>query len=692
MSRAYGGEVAAAAATLTIGAYSELGTELRPERASGRLKARYVLTVHNKANARTEVDLAASDTDAECGFRFAEPRIALEPGNGMECPFTVFPPKQKWIGRHVDRQFQLTATPVGAEGPVPPRMAVYRQKAWLPWWMSIVAPLVVALAVVVIMLLPKQTTVPNLTGQPSAFAAQKLLNKIGLKLGTTTPQVDSKAKAGSILEQIPAPGAQAQKGTLVNIVVATGTGKTAVPELVGLPLGVAQGKLIGVGLALGTVQPQPPNPTAKVFSQLPLAGTMVPTGSAVNVFQPTPAAAGTSKKAKAAIAAAATALGAGAGAGAAAAASTGKANPSGLRPVQAQAGLGSIPIPHVPTDQTQAGQVLANLGLVPQAVKQRSTAPVGHVTGTVPAAGAKVPKGAHVAMLVSSGSPQLAFDNGAQINVIDPTTGKMTAQVPPGVGGQIEPAWSQNGQHLVYEQDGALTLVEPGVAASPPAPITKPPPGMTDRNPALALTENMILVAYLQGAGDHAHQLCFVMVLKFNPRATSCKNVPSWNLGGQVSWSPDGATILVLGTRNNGATFGLLAFSTSTAFSPQARNWEGPDLMTDDSVPGQGVYAGAFSPDGKKMALVAGSIANGFNLVIVKPGDFSPTQHDVLPVTACQISWRSDSKALAVMQPNGPCGPAATGKIVGVDPSNPKTLSTLVPLGAHPAWQPVVGG
>ena len=195
VSRAFGGEVAAAAATVTIGAYSELGTELRPERASGRLKARYVLTVHNKANARTEVDLAAADTDGECDFRFAEPRVALEPGNGMECPFTVFPPKQKWIGRPVDRQFQLTATPVGVEGPVPPRMATYRQKAWLPWWMAIVAPLVAALAVVVVMLLPKQTTVPNLKGQPSAFAAQKLLNKIGLKLGKNTAQGRSQAEA-----------------------------------------------------------------------------------------------------------------------------------------------------------------------------------------------------------------------------------------------------------------------------------------------------------------------------------------------------------------------------------------------------------------------------------------------------------------------------------------------------------------
>jgi beta-lactam-binding protein with PASTA domain len=690
VSRAFGGEVAAAPASVTIEPYMELGTELRPERASGRLKARYVLTVYNKANARTEVDLAAEDTDGACGFRFAEPRIALEPGNGMECPFTVFPPKQKWIGRAVDRQFQLTATPVGTEGPVPPRMATFRQRPWLPWWMSIVVPLVAAVAVLVVMHLPKHTVVPNLKGQPTAFAAQKLLNKIGLKAGKTISQVDPKAKAGTVINQIPQPGTKAKKGTQVTIVTATGTGKVTVPALVGLTLGLAQTKLIGAGLALGTVQPQPPNPNAKVSSQLPLAGTTVASGFSVNVFQPTPAAAGTSKKTKAAIAAAGAALGAGA-AGAANAAQ-GKSSSSGLGTVQKQAGLGPIAIPKVPANVTQAAQVLGNLGLVPQPIKQLSTAPVGQVAGTVPAAGSKVPKGAHVALLVSSGSPQLAFDNGTQVNVINPTTGKISAQIPPGVGPQIEPTWSPNGQHLVYEQNGQLVIVEPGVKNSAPTVITNPPQGMSDRNPAFAPTEKAIVIAYIQGAGNSAHQLCFVTVLKFSQPST-CTNAPGFALGGQISWSPDGSTILVLGTRGaNGGNFGLLSFSSSVPSSGNAKNWEGPMLQTNASTAGQGIFAGAFSPDGKKLALVAGSNANGFNLYIVKPNSFNPTPQDELPVTACEISWRSDSKELAVMQANGICGPQSTGKIVAVDPSSPGQQTLLAPLGAHPAWQPVVGG
>ena len=135
-----------------------------------------------------------------------------------------------------------------------------------------------------------------------------------------------------------------------------------------------------------------------------------------------------------------------------------------------------------------------------------------------------------------------------------------------------------------------------------------------------------------------------------------------------------------------------MAASSSVPFSGQAANWGQPTLQTNASVAGQGIFAGAFSPDGKQMALVAGSNNAGFNLFVVKAGNFNPTQQNALNVTACQISWRSDGKELAVMQPNGPCTPAATGKIVGVDLSNTRNLTTLAPLGAHPSWQPVLGG
>ena len=45
--------------------YQDVAAKLAPDRASGRLKARYKLTVRNRANAPTEVVLSAEDTDGE---------------------------------------------------------------------------------------------------------------------------------------------------------------------------------------------------------------------------------------------------------------------------------------------------------------------------------------------------------------------------------------------------------------------------------------------------------------------------------------------------------------------------------------------------------------------------------------------------------------------------------------------------
>ncbi|MDQ4049381.1 MAG: PASTA domain-containing protein, partial [Actinomycetota bacterium] len=72
-SRAAEAEVASAAATLVVEPYQEIQLELRPERAGGRRKARFAVGVRNCANAPTEVDLGAIDTEEACGFQFDTP-------------------------------------------------------------------------------------------------------------------------------------------------------------------------------------------------------------------------------------------------------------------------------------------------------------------------------------------------------------------------------------------------------------------------------------------------------------------------------------------------------------------------------------------------------------------------------------------------------------------------------------------
>jgi beta-lactam-binding protein with PASTA domain len=675
-SRAHGGQAATAPASVAVRPYFEIATELHPERRSGRLKARYTLTVRNRANARIEVAVGAEDTDGECQFRFAQPSVAIEPGNAIACPFTCLPPRQVWLGRALERRFQVTATPIGAAPPAPqpPRVAVFRQKPWLPWWLAIVAPVAVAVAVLVISLLPKQAKVPNLKGAANVFAAQKLVNSAGFQLSPrTSTVVDATKQPGAIADQSPRPGTTAKRGSLVTVAVYTGIGRVAVPSVLGTTPGLADQALRASQLTLGAVNPQPLNPTGKIRSQIPLPGTKVAAGTAVAVFM---APAGTAAAARTGTSAANKAAAA--------------ATPAALAAVAAQAGKGPIAIPALSGDPTAAAGKLSQLGLVPVATKRLATVPVGQLAGTVPAAGAKVPKGAQVDLLVSSGSPHLSYDDGRAVHVVDPTTGKPAGNVPAGAGPDVEASWSPDGTHLVVSEGGRLVLDQPSASGAAPFPLTPPTPGVEDLNPAFAPTTKALIVAFIQRSAGGA-KLCFATIGRFALNA-DCTGAPGWDLGGQVDWSPDGSTILVLGTRNHGANFGLLAFTSNVPFSTHAADWGHGTLQTNASVAGQGVFAGAFSPDGKRMALVSNLGSSDFHLYVVPAGTFSPTPAQMLPVRACQLAWRSDGQELAVMQPDGLCSPTATGTVVGIDLSNPRTPTTLATQAAHPQWQPVTNG
>jgi beta-lactam-binding protein with PASTA domain len=710
VSRAHGNEAASAPASVAIRPYFEIATELRPERRSGRLKARYTFTVHNRANARTEIAVSAEDADGECEFRFAEASVAIEAGNAIACPFTCLPPRQVWLGRALERRFQVIATPVVAAGrvgaavpvgeaapaPHPPRAAVFRQRPWLPWWLAIVAPIVVALAVALVALLPKQAKVPNVSGAANVFAAQKVLNDAGFQLAPRTSTVaDPTKRPGTIADQSPRAGTKAKRGTVVTVAVYSGSGKVAVPSVVGATPGLADQALRASQLTLGAVNPQPLDPTGRIRSQIPLPGTKVATGTAVAVFMAPRAAVskggGTGRAAAsgagAAAAAAAAARGAAPPAGAAPAGAT---KPAGLAAVARQAGKGPIPIPALSGDPTAAAGKLSQLGLVPVAIKRLATVPVGALAGTVPAAGAKVPRGAQVDLLISSGSPQLSYDDAHAIHVIDPTTGKPSGSVPRGRGPDVEASWSPDGTHLVESSAGRLVLDQPNVRGSKPFALTPPTPGVEDLNPAFAPTTKALILAFIKRSSDSA-RLCFATIGRFALNS-DCTTAPGWDLGGQVDWSPDGSTILVLGTRNHGANFGLLAFTSNVPFSTHASDWGHGNLQTNASVTGHGVFAGAFSPNGKRMALVSNIGSSDFHLYVVSAGRFSPKPAQQLPVRACQVSWRPDGRVLAVMQPDGLCGPTATGTVVGLDLANPRRPTIMATKAAHPQWQPVANG
>jgi beta-lactam-binding protein with PASTA domain len=669
-SRAYGGQVASTPASVTVGPYFDVATDLRPARAGGRLRASYRLTVRNRANARTKVTLEAHDTDDECQFRFKEKTISLEPGNALECSFTVFPPHQIWLGRTHERQFEVTAVPVDAQllQPPPAQTGVYRQGAWLPWWLAVVVPVAIAAIVLLISLQPYKLTVPSIKGLPSAFAAQKLLQKVGLKIATQPSKTipDASKPAGSIADQSPAAGGSATSGATVNYEAYVGLGTATVPSILNDNAGRADEVLRQAGVKLGSVSPQPLNPYALIIAQIPIPGAVVPAGTQVNVTlaQPAPTTTGTGT----------TTTG------------TATGTPSGgPKPIQG----GSITLPALTGAGTAVAAQLAQLGLNPKIAAELATVPAGQVVSTMPGAGAKLKRGAIVKLLISAGQPELAYDNATSVIVVDPPSTKPSVSIPAGPE-QVEPAWSPDGSELVYSQSGALAELSTKAPGGPAKTLTQPAAGLDNLDPSFAPTTKTTLLAFVEHAATGVgSQLCF-LPLGAQGGSPSCVGAAGWDLGGQADWSPDGKAILVFGARPGDVNFGLLEFTSSVAWSPRATDWT-PRLVTDAST-NRGVIAGAFSPDGKHLALVSDVGSGAFTLYLTKPGDFKPKPADALPVPACQISWRSDSRQLAVMQANGPCTALATGTIVAIDPSNPKNPTTLVTGGAHPAWQPIMTG
>lgn len=664
-SRAFQRQVASSLATVRIGTYHDVAAKVAPDRASGRLKARLVLTVRNRANAPVEVLVGGEDTDGECEFRFAAPSVTIEPGRGIEAPFTVIPPKQIWIGRSKDRQLGIMAAPAGADPPPPPLRAVYRQRSWLPWWLAVVAPLVAIAVAAVILLLPKQTAVPNVVGAKSQAAAAQVLTKAGLKLVTPVPTLVSSAAPGSVIKQVPAAGKKVKRGTPVLITLAVAPAKIAVPNVVGLPTATAAAELKAAGLQLGTISP--PGDNANIASQIPGAGMMAAKGSPVAVFLPPPPPGSKS-----------------------ATTGTGTAG-SAKSPAAAKK---PVPIPIIAGNPMLAAQTLSKAGFVPTSGEQYSTSKAGTLVGTNPPAGTPVAPGGKVQLLVSGGWPDVSYDNGTNIFIAG-VPGKPAKKLPASGQPQDEASWSPDGASLVYVQGpasaGQLFSVFPGQSGKPPVALTAP--GSDDRDPAFAPTTAKKLLAYVDDSGGGS-KLCFGIVgpNQINP---ACTSHPGWTLGRQVAWSPDGTKILAFGTKNgsNGTVFGLIEFVSNVAFSTQASLWGQGTVVTDISQPGHGVIAGAFSPNGKQVALAANIGTSGFYVFIAPAGDFKlAPPAKALAVSACQVAWRPDSQELAVMQADTACA-APLGNIVGVNPSSPTTLTPIATQAANPAWQPLsLGG
>ena len=261
-------------------------------------------------------------------------------------------------------------------------------------------PLLILLALLLFLLLPRNVVVPEVTGSKSTFEAEKKLVKADLKLAPAPKEkVSTEAPPGTVIGQTPAAGEKAKKDSEVALEIAIGNGKVQVPSVVGKNQAEAEKILREKKLTIGQLQPQPPDPKAKISSQIPAADEVVTEGKPIDIFMATIK---DKKKKKAATTRRTTA---------AAVAAAARPRRSTLP------ALAGVPV-------AEAAQKAADAGLVPEKVTEFSAKKKGELIRTEPEPGTKLAAGAKVKLVVSGGFPQLTFDDGKNVLLANGANGK----------------------------------------------------------------------------------------------------------------------------------------------------------------------------------------------------------------------------------------------------------------------------
>lgn len=147
---------------------------------------------------------------------------------------------------------------------------VVRTRNWWPWIVSAVLLLILIGLGIWYFTRGDKATVSPVVGQPVASAVSRL-EQAGFKTQITRRVGDT--RAGVVLEERPAGGSQADKGSTVALVVSAAPGAVTVPNAVGIPQGEARDRLVAAGFKVTNASVSSPQPTGTVVAQAPPPAT-----------------------------------------------------------------------------------------------------------------------------------------------------------------------------------------------------------------------------------------------------------------------------------------------------------------------------------------------------------------------------------------------------------------------------------
>jgi serine/threonine-protein kinase len=151
------------------------------------------------------------------------------------------------------------------------------------WWLWLLAVLVAAAGLAAVLLLPgtQKVAVPTVVGADQANAEAKL-RQDGFSVDTTLKTADQ--PKGQVIGQDPTGGTKAKKGSTVTLTVSDGPQQVAVPQVVGLTVSSARGRLDKAGLRPSEREENSDTvEKGRVISVSPAEGTKVDKGSSVTL-------------------------------------------------------------------------------------------------------------------------------------------------------------------------------------------------------------------------------------------------------------------------------------------------------------------------------------------------------------------------------------------------------------------------
>lgn len=137
---------------------------------------------------------------------------------------------------------------------------------------------------VVVARAPAPVKVPALAGLALADAKQRI-ELAKLAVGKVTEDTSAEVKAGSVLSQLPAEGAELKVGAPIDLVVSKGVATVPVPGVVGRSLNRAKDELQKAGFTVGNVRyrENEDHSDGLILEQTPAANQAAPKGSAVDL-------------------------------------------------------------------------------------------------------------------------------------------------------------------------------------------------------------------------------------------------------------------------------------------------------------------------------------------------------------------------------------------------------------------------